>query len=63
MNLAIYVGLKLHAETRKRELVEKLSQIGIGIIYDCVLQISADMGNSVRIFYRLEQVVCPPNLK
>ena len=61
--LAIYVGLKLHAETRKRELVEKLAQLGISITYDRVLQISADMGNSVCQLYRLEQVVCPPNLK
>ena len=61
--LAIYVGLKVHAETRKRELVEKLSQLGISITYDIVLQISADMGNSVCQLYRLEQVVCPPNLK
>ena len=61
--LAIYVGLKLHAETRKRELVEKLAQLGISITYDRVLQISADMGNSVCELYRLEQVVCPPMLK
>ena len=61
--LAIYLGLKVHAETRKRDLVEKLSQLGISITYDRVLQISADMGNSVCQLYRLEQVVCPPKLK
>ena len=61
--LAIYVGMKVHAETRKREMVEKLSQLGISITYDRVLQISADMGNSVCQLYRLEQVVCPPKLK
>lgn len=61
--LAIYVGKKLHAETRKRELVEKLAQLGISITYDRVLQIFADMGNSVCQLYKLEQVVCPPNLK
>ena len=47
--LAIYVGLKLHAETRKRELVEKLFQLGVSILYDRVLQISTECVPAVQI--------------
>ena len=55
--LPTYVGLMLHAETRKRGLVDKL------ISYDRVLRLSAQMGNSVCQLYHIEQVVCPPTLR
>ena len=43
----INVGIMLHAHTRKRELVDRLSQIGISISYDRVLRLTDQMGNSV----------------
>ena len=61
--LPIYVGLMLHAETRKRGLVDKLFRLGLSISYDRVLRLSAQMGNSVCQLYQMEQVVCPPTLR
>ena len=61
--LPTYVGLMLHAETRKRGLVDKLFSLGLSISYDRVLRLSAQMGNSVCQLYRIEQVVCPPTLR
>lgn len=61
--LSIYLGLKLHAETRKKKLVDKLFHLGLSISYDRVLQISADLGNAVNQFYRMENVVCPPRFR
>ena len=61
--LPIYVGLMLHAQTRKRELVDRLFNLGLSIPYDRVLRLSADMGNSVCQRFENEQVVCPPSLR
>ena len=61
--LPIYIGLMLHAQTRKRELVDKLFNLGLSISYDRVLRLSAEMGNRVCQHFHVEQVVCPPMLK
>ena len=58
----IYVGLQLHAHTRKRELIDSLCRSGMGI-YDRVLWLSADMGNTVCKMYELENVVCSPTMR
>ena len=59
----IYVGLMLHAHTRKRDLVDRLYNLGMSISYDCVLRLTAQMGNSVCEQYHREHVVCPPKLR
>ena len=61
--LPIYVGLMLHAQTRKRELVDKMFNLGLSISNDRVLRLSAEMGNRVCQRFHVEQVVCPPMLK
>ena len=58
----IYVGLQLHAHTRKRELIDNLCRVGMSISYDRVLRLSTDMGNTVCRMYELENVVCPPTM-
>ena len=40
---AIYVGLKVYAKTRKRELIDKLHENGLRISYDRVLEISSSL--------------------
>ena len=58
--LSIYIGLMPHAQTRKRELVDRLFNLGLSISYDRVLRLSAEMGNSECQHFHMEQVVCPP---
>ena len=53
----IYIGMMLHAHTRKRELVDRLSQLGISISYDRVLRLTTQMGNSIGQQFHLKQVV------
>ena len=53
----------LHAETRKKNLVDKFYKLGLSISYDRVLQISADLGNTVCAQFKEEGVVCPAKLK
>ena len=59
----IYVGLQLHAHTRKRELIDNLCRVGMSISYDRVLRLSTGMGNTVCKMYELENVVCPPTMR
>ena len=59
----IYVGLQLHAHTRKRELIDNLCRVGMSISYDRVPRLSTDMGNTVCKMYELENVVCPPTMR
>ena len=43
----IYIGLMLHAHSRKRDLVDRLYSLGMSISYDRVLCLTAQMGSSV----------------
>ena len=61
--LPIYMGLTLHAKTRKRDLVDTLFSLGLSISYDRVLEISTAMNNRVCELYMSDNVVCPPNLR
>ena len=45
--LAIYVGLLVHAKTRKRDLVDKLYRLGLSISYDRVMAISTQLAHKV----------------
>ena len=44
---AVYIGMCVFAETRKRQLVEILHENGISISYNRVLEISAQLGEAV----------------
>ena len=61
--LPLYLGLLLHAKTRKRQLVDKLDDLGLSISYDRVLGISSQMVDEVFARFEAEKVVCPPNLR
>ena len=60
--LPIYIGLNIHARTRKREVIDTMFDLGLSISYDRVLEISTAMGNCVCEQYHCDAVVCPPNL-
>ena len=61
--LPTYLGLLVHAETRKKGLFDKLCDLGLSISYNRVLEISSEMGNNVGERFQAENVVCPSNLK
>ena len=60
--LPLYVGLKIHAETRSKTLVESMFKMGLSISYDRVMSISTEIANSVCDRFDQEGVVCPPVL-
>ena len=59
----MYVGLEIHAKTRKKELVDKCFELGLSVSYDSVLAVSTDVANKVCSYYRNLGFVCPPKLK
>ena len=61
--LPTYIGMMLHAHTRKKELVDRLSHLGLRISYDRVLQLSAQIDNRVYQQLHRERVVCPPKMR
>ena len=61
--LPAYLGLLVHAETRKKGLIDKLCDLGLSISYNRVLEISSEMGNRVGARFETEKAVCPSNLK
>lgn len=61
--LPVYIGMSVHAKTRKRHLVEMLHDHGLSIPYDRVLDISAQLGDAVVSRYVKEGVVCPLKLR
>jgi len=60
--LPLFIGSVIHAETRKKQLVDKFYQLGLSVSYDRVMQVSTDLGNTVIERYTEECVVCPPKL-
>lgn len=59
----VYMGLSVYAQTRQRRLVEKLHEHGIGISYDRVLEISAQLGDATVSQYVEDGIVCPSALR
>ena len=61
--LPVYTALKIHGETRKRNLVDVMHKLGLCISYDRVMGISTDLANSVTAQFEKESVVCPSQLR
>ena len=43
--LPLYLGMAIHAKTRKRELIDTLFSLGLSVSYDRVLEVSTDLSN------------------
>ena len=61
--LPLYLGLKVHAVTRSKTLVDTLFRLGLCITYDRALQIQSDIANDICQRYEMEKIVCPPNMR
>ena len=61
--LPLYLGLKVYAVTRSKTLVDTLFHLGLCISYDRVLQSQSDIANGICQRYKMEKVVCSPNMR
>jgi hypothetical protein len=61
--LPMYIGMLIHAETRKRGLIDKMNDLGVSVPYSRVLELSSQLGNSVCTRYEEQNIVCPSSLR
>jgi len=61
--LPLYLGVLMYVKTRRKELVEKLCDLGLSVSYDRVLRLSSVLANAVCERYEENGTVCPPNLR
>jgi len=61
--LPVYIGLSMHARTRKNNIVENMHALGLSISYSRVLELSADISHKSVDLFEQEKCVCPPTLK
>ena len=59
----LYVGLKLHAETRLRNVVVKFHTLGLCVSYNRILDVRKKLALSVCQRYENDGVVIPSNMK
>ena len=57
--LPVYLGMMIHADTRKCELIDIFFHLGLSVSYDRVIDISTDMWNEAVSQYKNDGVVCP----
>ena len=58
--LPIYLGLSIHAWTRKRELVDDFFKLGLSVSY---VSISTGIGNTICRKFQEENLACPAKLR
>ena len=61
--LEVYLGMLMHATTRKKCLIEKLHNLGISISYKLVMKLATTLGNNLLTHYNTVKIVCSPTLK
>ncbi len=59
----LYVGLLVHNKTRKKELVDKMYDMGLSVSYDRIMQVESQISNAVIQQYENQGIVCPPILE
>ena len=58
--LPIYLGLSIHARTRKRKLVDDFFKLGLSVSY---VSISTGIGNTICRKFQEENLACPAKLR
>ena len=61
--LPLYMGLKIHAQTRSRSLIDSFYKLGISVSYDRVLQVSTELTDTANAYFSEIQAVVPNNLR
>ena len=63
MPLPLYIGIKIHTQTRNKILVEQLHSLGLSISYKRVLQLENNLAHAVTEKYYMDGIVCPIKLR
>lgn len=60
--LPLYISMMLHAETRKRDLIDKLFHLGLCVSYDRLQQVTANLANNITNHFDVTTGVYPLSL-
>ncbi|KAL8592617.1 hypothetical protein ACOMHN_026547 [Nucella lapillus] len=61
--LPVYVGLAIHAQTRKKALVDNMFTLGLSVSYNRVLEMSTELASRACSQFHSDGVVCPMKLR
>ena len=61
--IPVYVGMTIHAQTRKKELVDCMHTLGLSISYLRVLEISCELARKACERFKENKIVCPMKLR
>lgn len=61
--LPLYIGMKIHTDTRSKETVKQLHQLGLSVSYDRVLQIESQLATATCADFREKGAVVPAQLR
>ncbi len=61
--LPLYIGLKVHTLSRSKKLISELSQLGLSVCYDWVIQLEKQIASFLCEHSNETGVVCPSQLR
>ena len=61
--LPLYIGMKIHTETRSKKLITQLYDLGLSVSYDRVLQLESQLATAVCEDFQKKGVVVPAQLR
>ena len=61
--LPLYIGLKVHTQTRSKKLISELYQLGLSVSYDRILELEKQIASSLCEQTNEIGLVCPRQLK
>lgn len=63
MPLPLYIGLKVHTQTRSKKMVTQLHELGISVSYARVLELEDQLTNAVCERFANDGLVCPTQIR
>ena len=60
--LPLYIGLKVHTQTRSKKLISELYQLGLSVSYDRILELEKQIASSICEHTNEIGLVCPSQL-
>lgn len=59
----LYLGLKIHTQTRSKKLVKCLHRAGLSVSYNRVIEMENSLATAICKCFEKENLVCPANLR
>jgi len=59
----LYIGIKVHTETRSKKLITQLYGLGLSVSYDRVLQLESQLATAVCEDFQKKGILVPAQLQ